>query len=198
MSAKKKKVEEELIEENPESAAGSTEAAVEQDPALLDDHIASDDDSIEDQLAAALQKAAENWDMVLRTKAEMENLRRRNQKDVENAHKYGLEKLINELIPLKEGIERGLAVEEATVDSLHEGMELTVNALNSLLEKMSVDEINPEGEKFDPELHQAMTMQPSDEVEPNTVIEVLQKGYRLNERLIRPAMVIVSKLDSSE
>ena len=90
-------------------------------------------------------------------------------------------------------MELGLAIEDATVESIREGMVLTMTSLNTMFEKLSIEEINPVDEKFDPECHQAMTMQPSDDVEPNTVLQVLQKGYRLNERLIRPAMVIVSK-----
>ena len=129
----------------------------------------------------------------MRTKAEVENIRRRSQKDVENAHKYGVEKFVTELIPVKEAMELGLAIEDATVESIREGMVLTMTSLNTMFEKLSIEEINPVDEKFDPECHQAMTMQPSDDVEPNTVLQVLQKGYRLNERLIRPAMVIVSK-----
>lgn len=193
MSAKKKQVKEVIDEELIDDVIGSEEDLSEEtsvDEATTGD---ADVESIEDQLATALQKADDNWDQFLRTKAEMENLRRRNQKDVENAHKYGLEKFINEFIPIKESMELGIAIEDATVDSLHEGMQLTLNMFNSAFDKLAVEEINPVDEKFDPDVHQAMTMQPSGEVEPNTVLQVLQKGYRLNGRLIRPAMVIVSK-----
>ena len=205
MSAKKNKVVQEDIENSEEVTVDesvddptveSTDESQEAEENVTDVGSTDTDDdteSLEEQLETALKKADENWDQLLRTKAEMENLRRRNQKDVENAHKYGLEKLINELLPIKESMELGLAVEDATVDSLHEGMKLTLNMFSSAFEKMSVEEINPENEKFDPELHQAMRMLPTDDVEPNTVLQVLQKGYRLNERLLRPAMVIVSK-----
>jgi len=193
MSAKKKQVKEVIDEELIEDVIGSEEDLSEETPADEATSGDADVESIDDQLAAALQKADDNWDQFLRTKAEMENLRRRNQKDVENAHKYGLEKFINEFIPIKESMELGIAIEDATVDSLHEGMQLTLNMFTSAFDKLAVEEINPVDEKFDPEAHQAMTMQPSDEVEPNTVLQVLQKGYRLNGRLIRPAMVIVSK-----
>ena len=188
----KEDIEEEIIDDSIGAEEGISEE-VPADELEADSANDADGESIEDQLAAALKKAGDNWDQFLRTKAEMENLRRRNQKDVENAHKYGLEKLINELIPIKESMELGMAVEDATVDSLHEGMQLTLNMFSTAFDKLAVEEINPVDEKFDPELHQAMTMQPSDDVEPNTVLQVLQKGYRLNERLIRPAMVIVSK-----
>ena len=150
-------------------------------------------DSLEAQLEQAQAKASENWDQFIRTKAEMDNLRRRNVKDLENAHKFGIEKFVNELLPVVDSMVLGLTVEDASAESLREGMELTMNMLGKMLEKLGIEEIDPLNEKFDAAKHQAMTMQPSDEVEPNTVIAVMQKGYSLNERLIRPAMVIVSK-----
>ena len=128
----------------------------------------------------------------------MDNLRRRNAKDVENAHKYGIEKFVNELLPVMDSMGMGLAVEEASAESLREGMELTMNMLMKMMEKLGIEEIDPLNEKFDPEKHQAMTMQPNDEVEPNTVIAAMQKGYSLNDRLIRPAMVMVSKAVEEE
>lgn len=148
---------------------------------------------IEDELSLAEKKAEENWQLLLRTKAEMENLRKRTHKDLENAHKFAIEKFVAELVPVKESMELGLQTEDASIDALREGMELTINMLSSVFEKFNIAEIDPINEKFDPELHQAMSMQPSDDVEPNTVIAVMQKGYSLNERLIRPAMVMVSK-----
>ncbi len=150
-------------------------------------------DSLEAQLEQAQAKASENWDAYLRAKAEMDNLRRRNTKDVENAHKYGIEKFVTELLPVLDSMALGLAVEDASAESLREGMELTMNILQKMMEKLSIEEIDPLNEKFDPEKHQAMTMQPNADVEPNTVIAVMQKGYSLNDRLIRPAMVMVSK-----
>ena len=191
MSAEKNEIEEEILDDSQEGELLDREPS---DEAVDSTETAEAlDDSVESQLAAALKKADENWDQFLRTKAEMENMRRRAQKDVENAHKYGTEKLIGELIPVKEAMELGLAIQDATVESIREGMELTMASVNTMFEKLSIEEINPVNEKFDPENHQAMTMQPSDEVEPNTVLQVLQKGYRLNDRLLRPAMVIVSK-----
>ena len=192
MKKDKKDLEEDVLEELQESELLDSESS---DEAEESEETSSDtqDDSVESQLADALKKADENWDQFLRTKAEMENMRRRAQKDVENAHKYGTEKLIGELIPLKEAMELGLAIEDATVESIREGMELIMTSFNTMFEKLSIEEINPVDEKFDPECHQAMTMQPSADVEPNTVLQVLQKGYRLNDRLLRPAIVIVSK-----
>lgn len=155
-------------------------------------------DSLEAQLELQLEqaqaKASENWEHFLRAKAEMDNLRRRNTKDVENAHKYGTEKFVTELLPVMDSMVMGLATEDASAESLHEGMALTLNMLQKMMEKLGIEEIDPLNEKFDAEKHQAMTMQPSADVEPNTVIAVMQKGYSLNERLIRPAMVMVSKV----
>jgi len=150
-------------------------------------------DSLEAQLEYAQAKANENWESYLRAKAEMDNLRRRNTKDVENAHKYGMDKFVNELLPVVDGLGMGLTVEDASAESLREGMVLTMKMLETMMGKLGIDEIDPLNEKFDPEKHQAMAMQPSPDVEPNTVIAVMQKGYSLNERLIRPAMVLVSK-----
>ena len=150
-------------------------------------------DSLEAQLEDAQAKAAENWNSYLRAKAEMDNLRRRNSKDVENAHKYGIEKFVTELLPVLDSMVMGLATEGASAESLREGMTLTMSMLGKMMEKLGIEEIDPINEKFNAEKHQAMTMQPSADVEPNTVIAVMQKGYSLNERLIRPAMVMVSK-----
>ena len=150
-------------------------------------------DSLEAQLEQAQAKASENWDQFIRAKAEMDNLRRRSVKDLENAHKFGIEKFVTELLPVLDSMVMGLAVEDASAESLREGMELTMNMLEKMMEKLGIEEIDPLNEKFDVAKHQAMTTQPSAEVEPNTVLAVMQKGYSLNERLIRPAMVIVSR-----
>lgn len=155
-------------------------------------------DSLEAQLEDAQAKASENWDHFLRAKAEMDNLRRRNTIDVENAHKYGTEKLVTELLPVLDSMAMGLASEDASTEHMREGMELTMKMLETMMEKTGIEQIDPLNEKFDPEKHQAMTMQPNADVEPNTVIAVMQKGYALNERLIRPAMVMVSKAVEEE
>jgi molecular chaperone GrpE len=166
---------------------------MEQEMAFEEEEIVKSEDDLLEQLAEAEKKAAENWELLLRTRAEMENVRKRTEKDLENAHKYGMEKFVNEMLPVKDSMEMGIAAQDATVESLHEGMKLTMNMFNNTFVKLGVIEINPENEPFDPELHQAMTMQETDEVEPNTVIAVMQKGYTLNGRLVRPAMVMVSK-----
>ncbi len=149
-----------------------------------------------ERLEQAEKKASENWDQLLRTKAEMDNIRRRTQKDLENAHKFALEKFVSEMLAVKDSLEMGIDAagqENANVDNLREGSEMTLTMLSGVFEKFNVVELNPVGEKFNAEHHQAMSMQPSDEHEPNMVIAVMQKGYLLNDRLVRPAMVMVSK-----
>ena len=187
-------------QDNNETTEPLTEEIVEE---LLEQEMQEDEaslaspeksaDSLEAQLEDAQAKATENWESYLRAKAEMDNLRRRNTRDVENAHKYGIEKFVTELLPVLDSMAMGLATEDASAESLREGMEMTMNMLGKMLEKLSIEEIDPLNEKFDADKHQAMTMQPSADVEPNTVIAVMQKGYALNNRLIRPAMVMVSK-----
>jgi molecular chaperone GrpE len=180
-------------EELKEPAENEHLDQIEEEMAFDEEAIVKSEDELLEKLAEAEKKSAENWELLLRTRAEMENLRKRTEKDLENAHKYGMEKFVNEMLPVKDSMEMGVAAQDVTVESLHEGMKLTMNMFNNTFEKLGVVEINPENEPFDPELHQAMTMQESDEVEPNTVIAVMQKGYSLNGRLVRPAMVIVSK-----
>ncbi len=147
-------------------------------------------------LAEAEQKAQDNWDKVLRSQADLENIKRRSEKDLQNAHKFGIEKFARELLPVADSLELGLSVETAgspEVQKLREGMELTLKQLQASLEKFNVVQVDPEGEKFNPEWHQAMAMQPTDEAEPNTVLKVYQKGYLLSDRLLRPAMVVVAQ-----
>ena len=180
----------ETIEENEAPEQVMEDGAQEEEQLESPEGIA---DSIESQLEDAQAKASENWEHFLRAKAEMDNLRRRNAKDVENAHKYGIEKFVTELLPVIDGMGMGLATEDASAESLREGMEMTLSMLEKMMEKLGIEEIDPMNEKFDAEKHQAMTMQPNADVEPNTVIAVMQKGYSLNDRLIRPAMVMVSK-----
>ncbi len=147
-------------------------------------------------LEDARGKADEHWDQVMRLQAEMDNLRKRGERDLANAHKFALERFANELLPVKDSLEMGLAAfdgEGADPAQLHEGVELTLQMLVTALDKNGISEVDPLNERFDPEFHQAMSMQPSADVEPNTVVTVVQKGYTLNGRLMRPAMVIVSK-----
>ncbi|PCH60279.1 MAG: nucleotide exchange factor GrpE [Gammaproteobacteria bacterium] len=144
----------------------------------------------------AEQRINELTDSLLRARAETDNIRRRSERDIANAHKYGLERFASQLLPVRDGLELGLVAasqENATIDRIKEGMDMTLKMLTDVMEKASIIELNPLGEKFDPERHQAMQMQETDEADPNTVIVVHQKGYLLNDRLIRPAMVVVAK-----
>ncbi len=145
-----------------------------------------------DQLKA---RTEEHWSRYLQARAELENMRKRAERDLSNAHKFALEKFVNELLPVKDSLEMGLAAANESNDlaKLKEGKELTLRMLSTALDKFGVREIDPKGEKFNPELHEAMAMQPSADVPPNTVVQVVQKGYLLNDRLVRPAMVVVAK-----
>lgn len=154
------------------------------------------DEHLQQQLADAEAKAKEHWDQLLRVKAEQENLRRRHEREVENAHKYALERFAQELLPVIDSLEMGAeaaAAEGATLEKVREGTELTLKMLLSTMDKFGIKAVHPEGEPFNPEYHQAMSMLESPEHVANTVMNVMQKGYTLNERLIRPAMVVVSK-----
>ncbi len=144
-------------------------------------------------LAAAQAKADENWERYLRASAEVDNIRKRSARDVENAHKFALERLGKELLAVRDSLEMGLAASEnASVESLIEGSTATLKLLSTTMERFGITVIDPEGEPFDPESHEAISMQPSDEAEPGSVLVVVQKGYALNGRLLRPAMVIVA------
>ena len=148
------------------------------------------------QFEEVSKKADENWEKLLRTQAELENIKRRSEKDLQNAHKFGLEKFARELLPVADSLELGLAVEASEADEvkkLKEGMELTLKQLLDALAKFNVHVVDPLGQKFNPDLHQAMAMQPTDDAEPNTVIKVFQKGYVINDRLLRPAMVVLAQ-----
>jgi molecular chaperone GrpE len=151
-------------------------------------------EQLQQALQEAQEKSSEHWDLYTRSVAELENVKRRAEKDVQSAHKFALEKFSQDLLAVKDSLELGLSTEDADADKLREGTDLTLKMLSQVLEKFNIVEINPVGESFDPNHHQAMTMQPSNEYEPNTVIAVMQKGYLLNDRLLRPAMVIVSKV----
>jgi len=143
-------------------------------------------------LKEAERKAAEHHDAWLRAKAEAENVRRRAQADVSNAHKYAVENFSAELLTVMDSLEAALAVENASVENFKNGMELTQKQLVTVFDKFNIKAIDPAGEKFDPHQHQAMCAVDS-ELEPNTVVQVMQKGYKLHERVIRPALVMVSK-----
>ena len=148
--------------------------------------------SLEHLLKEAEIKAAEHHDAWIRAKAETENIRKRAQTDVANAHKYAIENFSAELLTVMDSLEAALAVDNANVENFKNGMELTQKQLINVFDKFSIKTIDPKGEKFDPHQHQAMCTVDS-ELAPNTVVQVMQKGYKLHERVIRPALVSVSK-----
>ena len=151
------------------------------------------DDAADDALLELQAKAEENWDRYLRAAAELENVRKRAARDVENAHKFALERFAADLLSVCDSLDMALDPgTEASADSLKEGTEATRKQLVSVLQRFGIEEVNPEGEPFDPELHEAMTMQPSADAEPGSVLTVFQKGYVLNGRLLRAARVVVA------
>ena len=170
-------------DEPQEASGGSDDAADRGEP------------SLEDALSAAEQELAKHRDAMLRMQAEMENLRKRLLRDGERTRKFALERIMKDLLDVRDSMERGLEVadESATVESLREGQQLTLRMLSKVLEDHDLEVIDPKGQPFDPELHEAMTVMPAADVDENTVIEVLQKGFRLHDRLIRPARVVVSR-----
>lgn len=200
----------EQASENEANKARDDESEFEIDSTTDEDDCTDVDDETEEisqeilqkQLKQAQKKVEENWDKVVRAQAEMENLKRRTQKDLENAHKYGLEKFAKELLSVIDSLELGIQAstsDNPEVVSLRKGSELTIKQFETVFAKFNIEAIDPVGQLFNPELHQAMTTQANANVKPNTVINVFQKGYILNGRLIRPAMVVVSKaVDSSD
>lgn len=187
--------------DNPENENVSVE---ETDQATAD----SGDLEQELSLAQALEKLADAEaatarakDDLLRVQAEMQNLRRRTEQDVEKAHKYGQERFSTELLSVLDNLERALAAasdsEDESVKAIHEGVDLTLKSFIDCFNKFNIEAVDPLGEPFDPDLHQAMSIQENADVEPNTVIAVMQKGYTLHGRVIRPAMVMVSKAAGS-
>jgi molecular chaperone GrpE len=164
----------------PQGASGPADSGIESVP------------SLEELLRQAELNAQEHHDAWLRAKAEADNIRKRAQVDIANAHKYATENFASDLLPVKDSLEATLAADNATLEALKSGVELTLKQLSIVFEKASLKEINPAGEKFDPHRHQAISMLPSDK-EPNTVINVLQKGYLLHDRVVRPALVTVAK-----
>lgn len=179
--------------DNAELEQAVNESAVEETLEQAQDAV---DQDISAMLKDAQDEAAKHKDLALRLQADMENLRRRTRIDVENAHKYALDKFVDALIPAMDSMEMGMdaaSKDEATKESIREGVEMTFKQMLDVLGQFNVERIDPKGEKFDPQLHEAMTMIPSPEHESQTVVDVIQKGYRLNERLVRPARVIVAQ-----
>ncbi|MBN2865780.1 MAG: nucleotide exchange factor GrpE [Thiotrichales bacterium] len=191
MSEKEQKVSDELNVENQ-----TAEEAIQQADDALDEAQQAVEEDIAALLAEARAEADKHKDMALRVQADMENLRRRTRIDVESAHKYALEKFVNELIPVLDSMEMGIdaaSKEDVSAESIKEGLDMTFKQFLDVMQKFDVARVDPKGEKFDPQLHEAMTMVPSPDHESNTVMEVFQKGYTLNERLVRAARVIVAQ-----
>ena len=154
-------------------------------------------EGLSERLAEAELAAERAKDDLLRVQAEMQNLRRRTEQDVEKAHKYGIEKFSGELLVVIDNLERALTSasesKDGSVEAIQDGVSLTLKSFNDCFAKFSIEAVDPLGEPFDPQLHQAIATQESPDSEPNSVIEVIQKGYTLNGRVIRPALVMVSK-----
>jgi len=175
--------EEEINDIDAENNEPAVEINEEQDlTALLDD---------------SRNKADEHWNELLRARADMENLRRRQARDLENAHKHALDKFVAELLPVYDSMELGLNAskgEEASLEAVQNGLDMTMKMFLSSINKFGLEQVSPaEGDDFDPEQHQAMAMQPVEGMEANKVITVAQKGFQFNGRLLRPAMVLVSQ-----
>lgn len=150
--------------------------------------------ALEEQLTLAEQKAHENWEKSVRAVAELDNVRRRMEREVSNAHKYGVEKLISAMLPIGDSLEHALQLADKNQDTaMHEGIALTIKLFVDVLQKFDVEQLDPTGLVFDPQQHEAMSAQEVPGTPANTVIMVLQKGYKLSDRIIRPARVIVAK-----
>lgn len=194
MADSDEKREEQDAEVEAAMDAAQMEADVDADSATSEDDLAT-------QLAAASEEIAALKDQALRSKAEAENVRRRAARDVENAHKYALEKFAAELLPVVDSLEKAVesaelgaeATDAAAANAIGEGVELSLKLFLDVLEKFGLNRVHPVGEPFDPQLHEAMAMVENPDAEPNSVLDVMQPGYTLNGRLVRAAMVVVSK-----
>ena len=149
---------------------------------------------LEEKLTLAEQQAHDHWEKLVRATAEVDNIRRRAERDISNAHRYGLEKLVNGLLPVVDSLEQAMISAQSNVDSaMYNGLDITMKMFLNVLEKMEVRQIDPQGQPFNPQLHEAMSIQESPDLAANSVMTVFQKGYLLNDRMIRPARVVVSK-----
>lgn len=202
MSEQQEKMTAEATPEQEEAqvAAENSEQTAEKSVEQADEALEQAQDAMDEDLTAMLEQARveadNNKEMALRIQADMENLRRRTRLDVESAHKYALEKFVNALLPAMDSMEMGMdaaSKEGASIESIREGVEMTFKQLLDVLQEFNVERVDPTGEKFDPQLHEALTMIPSPDHESNTVVDTIQKGYTLNERLVRAARVIVAQ-----
>mgnify|MGYP005650863213 FL=1 len=182
-STSKKQLDNEISKEQSENETSKDQA---------DDAGQSEEITMEEQLGQMQEKADLNWDKYLRAVAELENVRKRTSRDVENARKYALEGFAREFLVVNDSLEIAANSEESNIESLQSGLKATLNLMLSTMEQFGFEVIDPHGEPFDAEYHEAMSMLPSEEVEPGSVLTVFQKGYMLNGRLLRPARVIVA------
>ena len=186
MNGQTDRPEEELEDESVNDGANDAESS-------------EQEETPEAAMAELKARADDNWDRYLRAAAETENVRKRASRDVEHARKYALEGFGTQMLAVKDSLELGLeAVESADADGIVEGSKATLKLLSAALERFGIEEIDPMGEPFDPERHEAINMQPSADAEPGSVLSVVQKGYSLNGRLLRPAMVVVAAETSGE
>ncbi|KDM91880.1 nucleotide exchange factor GrpE [Photobacterium galatheae] len=193
MSKKDEVLQEEELQQEQMASAEAEQVAEELSPEAL---ALSRIEELEAALAASEAKVKDQQDAVLRARADIENMRRRSEQEIDKARKFALEKFAGELLPVIDNMERALEVadkNDETIKPMVEGVELTLKTMTDTVEKFGLKAINPLGETFNPEFHQAMSMQESAEHAPNTVMMVLQKGYELNGRVVRPAMVMVAK-----
>lgn len=196
-----------MSDQNPDQDQVKNEASLElatEEASVADEQDAPEGEQpadeinrLQEQLEAAEAAAGMARDELLRVQAEMQNLRRRTEQDIEKAHKFGQEKFSTELLAVMDNLERSAAAAEASEDeavqAIKEGVELTLKGFMDCFKRFNIEAVDPLGEPFDPQLHQAMSIQESPDAEPNSVIAVMQKGYTLHGRVIRPAMVMVSK-----
>jgi len=196
-----------MSDQNPDQDQVENEASLElatEEASVADEQDAPEGEQpadeinrLQERLEAAEAAAGMARDELLRVQAEMQNLRRRTEQDIEKAHKFGQEKFSTELLAVMDNLERSAAAAEASEDeavqAIKEGVELTLKGFMDCFKRFNIEAVDPLGEPFDPQLHQAMSIQESPDAEPNSVIAVMQKGYTLHGRVIRPAMVMVSK-----
>lgn len=218
-SAESEEVRDSAAEEASQSSGEHAPAEGGGTPPQADPDSAGESD-LKTQLDEARRKADEHWELYVRAQAEADNIRRRAKRDVEHAQLYSLEKFVAELLPVKDSLEIGVQAargegpaarttagsesasgddpRDKEIEALREGTELTLKKLSQALEKFGVEEVNPQGETFDPQVHEAVSTQPTDDVAPDTVVTVMQKGYLLNKRVVRPALVVVAQQPSGE
>ena len=170
------------------------EVSVEEQAEVEEDEAKMPYEELEAKYAEAEQRAADSDDKFMRAAAEMDNLRRRLERDVSKAHRYGIEKFVENVLPVIDSLEKAEELAKEQEDkAMHEGLELTMKLFLDMLKKSDVEQLNPVGETFNPEMHEAMSMQEDGKTPSNSVIAVFQKGYKLNDRVVRPARVIVAK-----